>query len=240
MEVFYLYSITNKIDGKIYIGQSIDPEKRWKKHLAYSKQENKPQYIHRAINKYGAVNFIFEVIASCRTQKDANETEIHLINQYDSRNPDKGYNLCRGGIGGWLGKQHSKESNEKNRQAHLGKKASEETKQKQSASMKEKCANGWMPATSFIKGNDTARVWKGKKLSKEHKNKISEGLKGHTYSEETLNKMRIAQPKKTLSEVQLENVKILLSDGNSLTKIQELTGIERHFISRELKRLGLK
>jgi group I intron endonuclease len=94
----YMYRITNQLSGKVYIGQSINPEDRWKQHQSYSKNPSKTgQYIHRAIAKHGVEHFIFEVIATCRTIEDANETEVLLIQQHDSRNKEYGYNIKPGG-----------------------------------------------------------------------------------------------------------------------------------------------
>lgn len=230
----YLYSITNQVNNKIYIGQSIDPDKRWKKHLAYSKQENKPQYIHRAMAKYGAAYFILEVIATCRTQEDADCIEIELIKQYDSRNPEKGYNLCRGGEGGWLGKHHSGESKEKNRQAHLGKKSSEETKKKQSESMKEKCFNGWTPKTTFQPGSEETKYWKGKHNPN--------GFKPGRVLDPEVEAKRLAAlrakgswNKIEFSQSQIDEIKKLSTDGLGTRKIAKMTGIARHLIVRVLK-----
>lgn len=237
----YLYRITNLLDNKVYIGQSVDDKYRWRQHIYYAKNPEKTkQYIHRAMNKYGTVNFIFEIIATCRTQEDADMIEIQLISQYDSRNPEKGYNLCQGGGGGWFGKHHTEESKEKNRKSHLGIKQSEETKQKHSKTMKEKISNGWVPKTIFQAGSDAARTWKGKKFSEEHKKRISESGKGRIVSEETKKKLRDAHPKKMLTNDQLSIIQDLLSKAHSLTEIEKITGIERHFISRELKRLGIR
>lgn len=111
----YLYRITNQLSGKIYIGQSNNPEYRWKQHK-YDSQRTEPiQYIHRAIAKYGIANFVFEVIAGCKTQEDVDFTEDQLIEQYESRNKDKGYNLKAGGSHG----AHSEETKEKQREATL-------------------------------------------------------------------------------------------------------------------------
>lgn len=80
----------------IYIGQTINVDRRWQAHKSFAKKpEQTGQYIHRAMAKYGIENFVYEVIACCKTQQDANETEDILISQYDSIN--KGYNLVRGG-----------------------------------------------------------------------------------------------------------------------------------------------
>lgn len=52
-----IYKITNRINGKSYVGQSINMEKRFKEHLY--KQDT---YIDRAIHKYGKDNFNFEIL----------------------------------------------------------------------------------------------------------------------------------------------------------------------------------
>lgn len=111
----YLYRITNIINNKVYIGQSNNPEYRWKQHK-YDSQRTEPiQYIHRAIAKYGISNFVFEVIAGCKTQEDTNEVESLLIIQYDSRSKEHGYNLMVGGSHGG----HSEETKQKQREATL-------------------------------------------------------------------------------------------------------------------------
>lgn len=94
-----IYKITNKINGKVYIGQSINIAKRWKAHRTRPFNPNSTQYnsfIYKAIRKYGLDNFTFEVIEEC-LKKDLNEREKFYIQQYDSMNPDKGYNLTAGG-----------------------------------------------------------------------------------------------------------------------------------------------
>ncbi len=94
----YLYRIFHEEKNKNYIGQTKDDKRRWKQHQYYAnKLVKSSQYIHRAMKKYGIDKFEFEIIACCKTQKDANETEKILINQYDSRNKEKGYNIEMGG-----------------------------------------------------------------------------------------------------------------------------------------------
>ncbi len=94
----YLYKITNLINNKLYIGQTIQPTKRWYDHRNAAARP--VQIISRAIHKYGAHNFIFEVIATSKTQEDANLIEILLIQQYESHiSTGKGYNTSLGGTG---------------------------------------------------------------------------------------------------------------------------------------------
>lgn len=112
----YMYRITNQLNGKVYVGQTNKPDYRWYQHRSYAAKNNKhKQYIHRAMAKYGIENFVFEVIVTCLTQEDADETENLLIKQYDSRNKERGYNLMTGGSYGG----HSEETKEKMRQATL-------------------------------------------------------------------------------------------------------------------------
>jgi group I intron endonuclease len=93
----YIYKITNTINGKIYIGQTNNPKLRWSQHKSNAKYNKGQQIIIRAMSKHGVDNFIFEEIATCRTLEDVNHVEEIIIQQYDSRNPEKGYNLDRGG-----------------------------------------------------------------------------------------------------------------------------------------------
>ena len=64
-----IYKITNKINGKCYIGQSNDIHRRWKQELAPNAKLN--PHLARAFEKYGIDNFEFEIIeepatADCR------------------------------------------------------------------------------------------------------------------------------------------------------------------------------
>ena len=61
-----IYKIKNKVNGKVYIGQSIRIEKRWidhKKTLRSNSHRN--IYLQNAWNKYGEENFIHEIIEEC-------------------------------------------------------------------------------------------------------------------------------------------------------------------------------
>jgi group I intron endonuclease len=95
--IIYLYRITNQINGKIYIGQSVNTKKRWQAHKNQAKaigtgKTYSNQAISRAIAKYGSENFIFEVIACCKGQDNANNIETELGKQYNSETPT-GYNV---------------------------------------------------------------------------------------------------------------------------------------------------
>ena len=89
-KVHGIYKITNKINGKVYIGQSVDIGRRWRQHMTAEDDS----YFHKAIQKYGVENFEWEVIEQCK-KKDLDEREIYWIEYYDSFN--KGYNCTKGG-----------------------------------------------------------------------------------------------------------------------------------------------
>lgn len=92
MEEKAIYKITNKINGKIYIGQSNNPNARWRDHIiGYSK--NGVSLIHRAIKKYGEENFTFEILGWF---EDYNEKEKYYIQYFRSLAP-YGYNIQEGG-----------------------------------------------------------------------------------------------------------------------------------------------
>ena len=100
-----IYKITNLINGKCYIGQSVNVEKRLESH-----KNNFQSNVHlqNSIKAYGIDNFLFELLEECSEDK-LNEREIYWIRYYDSTNRDKGYNIAEGGQGGYLLKGTSDE-----------------------------------------------------------------------------------------------------------------------------------
>lgn len=89
-----IYKITNLISGKIYIGQTINFNKRWLEHKSGSK---KPKLlVHQAMKTYGIENFTYELIDECTTQEDANNKEQYYIASFNSISPN-GYNVEAGG-----------------------------------------------------------------------------------------------------------------------------------------------
>lgn len=85
-----LYKIENKINGKIYIGQTKNFEKRMSAHKATNKS-----MVSKAIHKYGKENFKFEKLAILEDWM-IDEAEQKAIKAYNSICPN-GYNLDTGG-----------------------------------------------------------------------------------------------------------------------------------------------
>jgi hypothetical protein len=95
--VIGIYKITNLVNGKVYIGQSVNIEKRFNKHKTTAFNQNSKSYdypLYCAIRKYGLDNFSFDVIEEC-LQSDLNDKEKYYIEKYDACN--NGYNQDEGG-----------------------------------------------------------------------------------------------------------------------------------------------
>lgn len=99
-----IYKITNKINSKLYIGQSTNFLTRCRLHEEVgfnvkSRQYNHPLY--KSIRKYGIANFEIEIIDHCSSLDELNEREIYYISTFDTIiDHGKGYNLEYGGKNG--------------------------------------------------------------------------------------------------------------------------------------------
>ncbi len=159
-----IYKITNKVNNKVYVGQALDVDFRFGVHRQkLNSNQHINSHLQAAWNKYGQDNFIFEVIEECPGNK-LNERELYWIDYYDAMNNNGGYNL-----NGVTGGHHS-----------------EETRQK--------ISNALFGENNYLRGKIGDKAyWYGKKLSEEHKRKISESRKGksmgHVVSSETRKKI---------------------------------------------------
>jgi group I intron endonuclease len=113
-----IYKITNKLDGKFYIGSTNNLIKRYYTHIHdIRSNRNTCVKLIRAVNKYGEQNFKFEIICECSTN-DILKTEQEYIN-----NLEPYYNIAK--IAG----------------SNLGIKRTEEVKFKKSISQKKNWEN---------------------------------------------------------------------------------------------------
>lgn len=85
-----IYVLTCRVNGKRYIGQSIDIKRRWNEHR---KCKSFAPMISKAIKKYGWENFDKEILEVCSKEK-LDEREIYYIAKYSPE-----YNLTKGGDG---------------------------------------------------------------------------------------------------------------------------------------------
>jgi group I intron endonuclease len=167
-----VYSFKNKLDGKRYIGTSVDLEKRKRQHLrGLRRNKHENSRLQNAWNKYGEDNFEYEVLQRC-PKVECVEWEAAWILIFETTDRDKGYNICPHGT------------------CKLGTKFSDEAKAKMSAAQKRRLEN---PDTreemlSRLRKGPLSNI--GKKRSKETRKKISDAHKGKVVSEETKQKLR--------------------------------------------------
>lgn len=173
---YCVYKHTNKINGKVYIGQTGQkPENRWQEGRGYKGSDR----FYKAIQKYGWDNFEHEVLFSHLSQKEAKTLEQKLIQEYNTINPLFGYNLTTGGETTKFSEEALKkmsQSHSKEKHHMWGKHHSEETKKKIGE------ANS---------GENSS--WYGRKHTEEEKEKIRNALKGKKKSKEHVMKANITK-----------------------------------------------
>lgn len=176
---YCVYAHINKINGKIYIGQTCQSlNRRWRDGEGYKSCT----LFYRAIEKYGWDNFDHEIIASNLTLDEANRFEELLIDKLDTMNPKTGYNLRSGGNNGifseeviqkrigvysgensaWYGKHHTNETKMKMSKAQMGKIFSVDHKRKISenhADVKGKKHPRARKVAQYDKQGNLIRVW---------------------------------------------------------------------------------
>jgi len=108
-----IYSITNRVTNKLYIGYSSNFSERWCNHrneLRRNIHDN--EHLQRAWNLHGESNFKFERIEICY-KYELVEREHYWCKLLKTHNRDIGYNEKETGEGapsGMLGKKHTEES----------------------------------------------------------------------------------------------------------------------------------
>lgn len=194
-----VYKITNKINGKIYIGITTKTlEKRRQQHIRWCKHKMRKYIIHKAINKYGTDNFLLEIIDNFNGNKDACEREVKYVSSYNSFIPN-GYNMTLGGEG-VLGHKHQQtdETKKKISLSMKGIKKSEEAKNHMKQAQGER--NKWFKfnhSTETRKTiSDKMKLIPHKKMSEETKLKLRMINLGKKQSTETIEKRRQSRMKR--------------------------------------------
>lgn len=242
----YLYRITNQLNGKIYIGQTQNPTRRWSSHKSSAKKEAYNKVIAQAFRKHGIINFSYEIIAMCKTQEDTDSTEVELIKQYDSLTTGHGYNVKPGGdvVSGW---HHSEETRKKISESNMGKEMPPHTKEwknNMSAIMTGREIT-WADKISAAQiGKEISEEARhkmslskigsnhpnyGKQLSDEIKEKISSSLIGKVVSEETKKKNSDSHKGKSPSEETRKKVSLSMK-----SKTWKLVDGKRVYSERKL------
>lgn len=240
-----IYKTTNKITGKIYIGQT---------------KNDTPDYLgsgkilRYAIEKYGKENFEKEILEECASKEDMDTAEIYWISHYESTKREIGYNISIGGTGGDTISNHPDRETicKKISIANVGRKpwncgkAGTYTKSEEARENISKSLQGhFVSEETKNKIGDSNR---GRKVSNKTKKKISEANKGkvmpmrteewrrnhsefmkinnpmfwYTHTEENLEKMRLANKGKPKSEEHRKK----LSNANKGSKPSNMIKVE--------------
>ena len=156
--------------GRVYIGLSCSPEKRWNKGKGYIKNP----YFWRCIKKYGWDNIEHIILYEGLSLKEAKEKEVELISKYKSNNRKYGYNISGGGDDNVSEESRRKMSeSRKGNKYSVGRILKQETKDMIARSLKEYYSTH-------------SPTFKGR----HHSDETIEKLKARVFSEETKQKMR--------------------------------------------------
>ncbi|MBE8949426.1 MAG: GIY-YIG nuclease family protein [Quinella sp. 3Q1] len=164
-----VYLILNKINGRKYVGQTVQPLE-----IRFDKHTRSNYAIGRAIRKYGKENFYCGVIKTCASKEELDYWEKYYIATLKTKKT-YGYNLTDGGEG-TVGLERTPEhcaklaaSKRGKNNPNYGKHPSNETRAKRSASLK------------------------GRRFSEEHCAKLAAAQTGKRYADESRVKMSTAK-----------------------------------------------
>lgn len=202
----YIYVIENDLNPKLYIGRTLDLNKRERVHFS---EHSRTWAIKSAIEKYGASHFDFVLLEACASEEELNAKEKYWIGTLNTLAP-RGYNLKTGGKSGrpvksirekmslahkgvalsdehksaiglaLQGHETSEETRQKISLSHLGLTHSDASRKKMSQSHRGKKIS--LEVRLKIGASQKGKS-KGPK-SDDHRLKISAALKGKFFSEE--------------------------------------------------------
>lgn len=210
-----IYCITNKSNGKIYVGQSRKKVvNRWRSHL--NKSGSGTSLIKNTIRKNGINMFEFKVIDFCESIEQLDYKEQFYISLLNTISPD-GYNLCNGGSNGRV---FSNESKMKMKISALRRRnieiSAKDIRLSMSKEEKELRKSNGIQKMKKSKLGVKSKI-KGRKLSSEHIEKIAKS--------------------KTGKEISKKWKKIISSDGiifNSLKECIQTIGCNKTTLSKHL------
>jgi len=198
----FIYMIKNKVNNKIYIGQTIrNINKRiyeYKAALKYDKFNN--NYLGNSFKKYGWDNFEFSIIDTAQTIEELNSKEIKYIIKYNTTDKKIGYNIESGGKNAIP----DTKTLERMSRSHLGIKQTD----------------NWVNKRIAAAGTEEAKKY-GKSKSEEEKKFLSESSPkfwlGKNRDEETKRKISKTKKEQGLSEKQKEVICKKVFKINSIT-----------------------
>lgn len=189
-----IYQIKNLITGDLYVGQSVNLNKRKRDHFSkLIRGLHYNRYLQHSFDKYGKENFELSAILYC----EPSELTYYEQKLVDLWKPV--YNLCKECVDSQRGIKRSEETLVRMSEVQKGVKRSEETRIKMSKAhigLKD-FEETRLKISMANKGN---KYWLNRKHSEETKQKMSKSQTGRVQSEETRQKISNSKLGKTASE----------------------------------------
>jgi hypothetical protein len=93
-----IYAHTHRATGRKYVGLTVQSvERRWHQHC-YRARTGERTYFYNAIRVHGPEAFEHEALEMCVSLAEANAAEAAWVERFDSRNPERGFNVMPGGL----------------------------------------------------------------------------------------------------------------------------------------------
>ena len=214
-----IYCATNLINGKRYIGKSVNNLNFKKIEHERDATNGSERIFHRALRKYGFESFKWFLVFNNVNSEELDKLEIESIKVYKTKTPN-GYNMTEGGDGGatkGVGWNHSTETKQRMKESQKGRnkgKTFEEIHGIEEAQKIRKKLSATHKGRIFSDENKKklSEAGKDRKLTEETKKKLSENIKKALSSPEAKAKMSVSQ-KKRIRKPHSEETKAKIGKG---------------------------
>jgi group I intron endonuclease len=208
-----IYKITNRINEKVYYGQTRQPpQRRWSQHKGAAKKGTNKMILYNAMRLHGIDNFTFEAVCSCETLEELNAKEEEYIAANKTLAPN-GYNAGKGGDN----YEKTPETCKKISESNTGRIITEE----------------WR--------SNMSKAAKGRKITEKTRAKMRDAQKGRSITEEAREKLRQAnlgkkQSPETIAKKSAARMNVPWSDKKRASMVGRITTEEtRQKMSDALK-----